>query len=63
MYDPKKRAKLRVCTPVMATAVATAMPANVANVTRAPPSLSASHPPTGRDSEPISAPMKPRPAR
>jgi hypothetical protein len=63
MNDTKKVGKLRSCTPKMATPVARAMPTNDPSVTRAPPILSENQPPSGRATEPMSAPTKPRPAR
>ena len=63
MYEAKNGAKLRSWTPTMATTVNTAIPTKTTSVTLAPPTLSDSQPPTGRATEPISAPMKPSPAR
>ena len=63
MYEAKNRPKFRFCTPLMAVAVKIAAPMNTPSVTLAPPTLSASQPPSGRDSEPMRAPTKPRPAR
>ncbi len=63
MNATKKTVKLRCCTPWIATAVKTPMPMKQASVTRAPPTLSDSQPPSGRAIEPISAPTKPSPAR
>ena len=63
MNEPKKTGKLCWLTPMIAVTVNSASPRKTANVTRAPPTLSDSQPPSGRDIEPISAPMKPSPAR
>ena len=55
MYEPKKSRKLRPLTPTIASAVNMPMPRKQANVTFAPPILSDRKPPTGRESDPISA--------
>ena len=63
MKDAKKIVKLCSLTPTIAVTVNSASPRNTANVTRAPPILSDSSPPSGRATDPMSAPRKPRPAR
>ncbi len=63
MNEPKKSAKLCSLTPTIALIVSRPIPTKTASVTFAPPSLSDSQPPSGRATEPTSAPTNARPAR